>query len=120
MHTHDIDPVALIAVVSALTFAVANVMIRLMSDTEPPNRIMFYYHAGGTVVFLVAFTEYFLVFLIGGGAVPSYAGYLFPMLLSSDRPVAALLTLIFLCIPLLLFVGLEFLVVRMYRKKGLM
>jgi drug/metabolite transporter (DMT)-like permease len=47
-----IDPVALIAVVSALTFAVANVMIRLMSDTEPPNRIMFYYHAGGTVVFL--------------------------------------------------------------------
>ncbi len=46
------DPVALIAVVSALTFAVANVLIRLMSDTEPPNRILFYYHAGGTVIFL--------------------------------------------------------------------
>jgi ABC-type spermidine/putrescine transport system permease subunit II len=76
--------------------------------------------AGGTIVFLVAFTEYFLVFLIGGGAVPSYAGYLFPMLLSSDRPVAALLTLIFLVVPLLLFWGLEAAVVRMYRKKGLM
>jgi drug/metabolite transporter (DMT)-like permease len=24
----------------------------MMSDTEPPNRILFYYHAGGTVVFL--------------------------------------------------------------------
>lgn len=46
------DPVALIAVVSALTFAVANVLIRLMSNTEPPNRILFYYHAGGTVIFL--------------------------------------------------------------------
>lgn len=47
------DPVAVIAVVSALTFAVANVLIRVMSSTEPPNRILFYYHAGGTVVFLV-------------------------------------------------------------------
>ena len=47
-----IDPVVLIAIVSALTFAVANVLIRLMSNTEPPNRILFYYHAGGTVIFL--------------------------------------------------------------------
>ena len=46
------DPVALIAIVSALTFAVANVLIRLMSNTEPPNRILFYYHAGGAVIFL--------------------------------------------------------------------
>jgi drug/metabolite transporter (DMT)-like permease len=47
-----IDPVALIAIVSSLAFAVANVLIRLMSSTEPPNRILFYYHAGGTVIFL--------------------------------------------------------------------
>lgn len=46
------DPVTLIAVVSALTFAVANVLIRVMSTTEPPNRILFYYHAGGALVFL--------------------------------------------------------------------
>ena len=46
------DPVALVAVASAVTFAVANVLIRMMSDTEPPNRILFYYHAGGTLVFL--------------------------------------------------------------------
>lgn len=49
----DIDPVALVAIGSACTFAVANVMIRLMSTTEPPNRILFYYQAGGMVVFLV-------------------------------------------------------------------
>jgi drug/metabolite transporter (DMT)-like permease len=47
-----IDPVALIAIVSALTFAVANVLIRMLSNTEPPNRILFYYHTGGTVIFL--------------------------------------------------------------------
>jgi drug/metabolite transporter (DMT)-like permease len=46
------DPVTLIAIISALTFAVANVLIRVMSNTEPPNRILFYYHAGGTVIFL--------------------------------------------------------------------
>ncbi len=45
------DPVALIAVGSALTFALANVLIRKMSDTEPPNRIVFYYHIGGVLLF---------------------------------------------------------------------
>ncbi len=46
-----IDPIALIAIGSALTFAVANVLIRLMSSTEPPLRILFYYHLGGTLIF---------------------------------------------------------------------
>lgn len=48
-----IDPIALIALASALTFAIANVMIRMMSTTEPPVRIMFYYHAGGTLIFVL-------------------------------------------------------------------
>ena len=47
------DPVTVIALVSACTFAFANVLIRLMSSTEPPNRILFYYHAGGTLIFLI-------------------------------------------------------------------
>lgn len=47
-----VDPIALIAVGAALTFAIANVLIRMLSRTEPPNRILFYYHVGGTVVFL--------------------------------------------------------------------
>lgn len=46
-----IDPVALIAVASALTFAVANVLIRVMARTEPPNRILFWYHIGGLAIF---------------------------------------------------------------------
>jgi drug/metabolite transporter (DMT)-like permease len=50
---HDgYDPIALIAVGAAMTFAVANVLIRMMSTTEPPNRILFYYHLGGTLVFV--------------------------------------------------------------------
>lgn len=47
-----IDPVALIAVASAMTFAVANTLIRLMSTTEPPSRILFYYHIGGMVILI--------------------------------------------------------------------
>jgi drug/metabolite transporter (DMT)-like permease len=49
--TGNIDPIALIAIGSALTFAVSNVLIRLMSSTEPPMRILFYYHVGGTLIF---------------------------------------------------------------------
>jgi putative spermidine/putrescine transport system permease protein len=68
--------------------------------------------AGGVVVFLVTFSEYFLVFLIGGGAVDSYATYVFPYLNSSDRSLASVLTLIFLAVPILLFLLLELLLGR--------
>jgi putative spermidine/putrescine transport system permease protein len=63
--------------------------------------------AGGTIVFLVAFSDYFLVFLIGGGSVPAYSGYIFPLLNSSDRSVASMLTLVFLVVPLIFFVVLD-------------
>jgi len=76
--------------------------------------------AGGSVVFLVAFSEYFLVFLIGGGAVPSFTGRLIPLLSSSDRSLASILTLIFLFLPIALFVILDTTLVRVYRKKGMM
>ena len=46
----EVDPVAFVAIGAACTFAVANVLIRLMSTTEPPNRILFYYQAGGIAV----------------------------------------------------------------------
>lgn len=75
--------------------------------------------AGGTVVFLVAFSEYFLVFLIGGGTVASYTGYLFPYLTSSDRSLASALTLLFCVIPLGLMVSVELFAGRNYRRKGL-
>jgi drug/metabolite transporter (DMT)-like permease len=48
----EIDPVVFIAIGAACTFAIANVLIRIMSTTEPPNRILFYYQAGGLLVFL--------------------------------------------------------------------
>jgi drug/metabolite transporter (DMT)-like permease len=69
-----IDSIALIAIASAMTFAVANVLIRVMSKTEPPIRILFYYHLGGSLVFAgpAAFvwvtpvgTEWLLVLAIG-------------------------------------------------------
>lgn len=75
--------------------------------------------AGGSVVFLVAFSEYFLVFLMGGGTVPSFTGFLMPLLSSSNRSLAALLTLIFLVLPILLFFILDWTLMRTYRKKGM-
>lgn len=75
--------------------------------------------AGGSVVFLVAFSEYFLVFLIGGGAVPSYTGFLFPFLNSSDRAVASLLSLLFLVLPISLFFITELALRTLYQKRGL-
>ncbi len=45
------NPIALIAVASALAFATANVLIRVLARTAPPNRILFYYHIGGIIVF---------------------------------------------------------------------
>jgi len=75
--------------------------------------------AGGSVVFLVAFSEYFLVFLIGGGSVASFTGTLFPLLSSSNRSLAAILTLIFLFLPVALFLVMDTTLVRSYRKKGM-
>ena len=75
--------------------------------------------AGGVVVFLVAFSEYFLVFLIGGGAVDSYATYVFPYLASSDRSLASALTLIFLAVPILCFVLLELLLGRIIARTAI-
>lgn len=59
--------------------------------------------SGGTVVFLSSFSSYFLVFLIGGGAVPSFTGYLVPFLKSGDKNISSFLSLLFLLIPLCLF-----------------
>jgi putative spermidine/putrescine transport system permease protein len=72
--------------------------------------------AGGSIVFLVAFSDYFLVFLIGGGNVPSYSGYLFPFLNSTDWSLASALTLLCLVPPLLLFLVLDLTLARLYRK----
>ncbi len=46
-----IDPIVLIAIGAAAAFAVANVLIRKLSFTDPPIRILFYYHLSGTLVF---------------------------------------------------------------------
>ncbi|MDP3478652.1 MAG: ABC transporter permease subunit [Desulfoprunum sp.] len=76
--------------------------------------------AGATIVFLVSFSEYFLVFLIGGGSVPSYSGYIFPLLNSSDKSVASLLTLVFLVLPITFFFLIDRLIYRAYRKRGML
>ena len=48
----QIDPMVFVAVGSACTFAITNVLIRIMAKTETPNRILFYYQVGGIFIFL--------------------------------------------------------------------
>ena len=48
----SMDLTAILAILSALTFAITNVLNRMLSKTEPANRIMFYYHLFGVVLFL--------------------------------------------------------------------
>jgi putative spermidine/putrescine transport system permease protein len=73
--------------------------------------------AGASIVFLVSFSEYFLVFLIGGGIVPSYSGYLFPFLNSSEHSISSLLILIFFIIPAFLFAAMDYILKLYYRKR---
>ncbi|MFP4644127.1 MAG: ABC transporter permease [Spirochaetales bacterium] len=75
--------------------------------------------SGGFIVFLVSFSEYFLVFIVGGGTVASFPMLLVPFLAGSDRAVAAALTMIFLAVPLVLFFFADLLVRREYRKRGM-
>ena len=73
--------------------------------------------AGASVVFLVALSEYFLVFLIGGGSVASFTGNLFPLITSSNRGLGALITMVFLAVPIVLFIALELGLYRYHRKR---
>ncbi len=73
--------------------------------------------SGGTVVFLSSFSSYFLVFLIGGGRVNSFTGYLVPFLKSEDLNISSLLSIIFLIIPIILFVLIELMQRRIKHEK---
>jgi putative spermidine/putrescine transport system permease protein len=75
--------------------------------------------AGGSVVFLVAFSDYFLVFLVGGGSVASFTGTLVPLLGSSNRSLAAALTLVFLFMPVVLFVVVDQVLAALLRGTGI-
>ena len=46
-----VDVIAIVAVAAALTFSIANVLIRILARTEPTKRILFYYHVGGVALF---------------------------------------------------------------------
>lgn len=44
------DPVSLAAIGSAFLFSVSLVMVRIVAPTEPPARILIYYHIGAAVI----------------------------------------------------------------------
>ena len=47
-----VDPGSVIAIGSALLFALSLTLIRMLASSEPPPRILFYYHGFGALVFL--------------------------------------------------------------------
>ena len=75
--------------------------------------------SGSMVVFLTAFTEYFLVFLIGGGLVSSFSGYLLPLLRSADWAIASILSLVFLVLPVGIYAILDRSLTMYYRRRGI-
>lgn len=93
-------------------------LLRTLASVEIPG-LLPALSAGFPILFLTAFSEYFLVFLIGGGAVPSLTGYLYPFIRGSDYPVSSLLVLIFLMLPVLLFLLQEGLLRRIYRTRSI-
>lgn len=48
----DLDIAWIVALVTALIFALAMILIRKLSQTEPPARILFFYHVTGLVFFV--------------------------------------------------------------------
>jgi ABC-type spermidine/putrescine transport system permease subunit II len=75
--------------------------------------------AGSVIVFLVSFSEYFLVFLVAGGSVPAVTSFMVPLLRSGDFTAASGLVLIFLAFPMVLLFLLKDLLKRMYAKRNI-
>lgn len=82
-------------------------------------RMIFPVLSGGSVVFLAAFSDFFVVFLFGGGRVRSFTGILMPVLGSSNQGRGSALTLVFLLIPLLMFGLLEEIFFIWARRRGI-
>ena len=82
-------------------------------------RMIFPVITGGSVVFLAAFSDFFVVFLFGGGRIRSFTGILMPALGSPSQGQASALTLVFLVVPLLMFSLLEGIFFHWSRRKGI-
>ena len=50
----DFDPISMIAIISALAFAVVMASVRKLASTDSPIQIMFYYQIGSAILFLPA------------------------------------------------------------------
>ncbi len=70
----DLDVAWIVALTTALIFALAMILIRKLSETEPPTRILFFYHLTGLAFFVApaiwvwrtpVAEEWLLLFLIG-------------------------------------------------------
>ncbi|MBI9102887.1 MAG: ABC transporter permease subunit [Spirochaetales bacterium] len=73
--------------------------------------------AGANIVFLIAFADYFLVFVMGSSGVKSLALMIFPLLTSSSRQITSFYNLFFLIIPLILFALMDGFLLNFYRRR---
>lgn len=75
--------------------------------------------AGANIVFLVAFSDYFLVFVMGGTRVPSLALRIFPLISSSSRQITSFYNLFFLIVPIILFSIMDIFLLSFIKKRNL-
>lgn len=75
--------------------------------------------AGANIVFLVAFSDYFLVFIMGGTRVPSLALRIFPLISSSSRQITSFYNIFFLIVPLILFSIMDVFLLSFMKRRNL-
>lgn len=66
--------------------------------------------------FIVAFSQYFLTMLIGGGRVITYPMVMFPYIQSGDRTIASLYSMVFLIVSILVLILLESKIKKHYKQ----
>lgn len=103
--------------VSSTAFNLGGTKLQVFFKIELPA-LMPSILSGATLVFLTGFSEYFLVFLVGGGIVPSFPGYLIPFIAGGDQGISASLISVFLVLPLVLLALQELYLKGYYRKRS--
>ena len=59
------------------------------------------------MIYLISFSQYFLTMLIGGGRIVTYPMIMFPYIQSGDRNIAALYSMVFLIVSIMVLILIE-------------
>lgn len=73
--------------------------------------------SAGIMCFIISFSQYFLVYLIGGGRINTFTMDMFPFIQSGDRMIASVYGVIFILMTMVLLSLMEYILRKIYRKE---